>query len=84
MYFTQPGHVPEQKPDPRTAYAGGPEAWPMCGPCAAVAEVHATLDDGTEQARCGVAGAVAFAALAAEVTCRACRARLVADYETEA
>lgn len=47
-------------------------------------EVHATLDDGTEQARCGARGAVAFATFAFDVTCRPCRARLRTDHEAEA
>lgn len=35
VYYERPGHTLEQKPDPRTAYANGPDGLPLCSRCAA-------------------------------------------------
>jgi hypothetical protein len=35
VYFDQPGHTPDQRPDPIGVW---PDDWPMCPPCAAIAK----------------------------------------------
>lgn len=40
VYYDQPGHTPDQKPHP-SAYENGPDDWPMCPPCGAIARPDA-------------------------------------------